>query len=150
VIKKRLRKVSAEAVRDAILGFTIANDVSAENIEGRDHHLLRSKGADSFCPMGPWIDTEYDPVDRLVEAFHNGTLIRSGRTSERIWDDVKILSWLSSWITLEAGDVVLTGTPPRLTPRRYLRDGDTFSARVEGLGQLTNTFRHVAAVGLNA
>ncbi len=140
VVKKTLRNVLPEQVRDGILGFTVANDVSAQNIAGRDHHLARSKGADTFCPFGPWIDTDYNPSDQLVEAFQNSDLIRRGRISERIWDDTQIVSWLSTWVTLEPWDVILTGTPPRVVPRCYLNEGDQFVARIEGLGTLTNTF----------
>lgn len=140
VIKRRLRHASLEEAEDGILGLTAANDISAENVDGRDHHLPRSKGADTFCPLGPWIDTAYDPSDRLVEALQNGQLIRRGRTSERVWTETQIVSWLSSWMTLEPWDVVLTGTPPRVGPRRYLADGDRFTVRIEGLAELTNVF----------
>jgi 2-keto-4-pentenoate hydratase/2-oxohepta-3-ene-1,7-dioic acid hydratase in catechol pathway len=140
VVKQRLRDASQQDVRGAVLGFTIANDTTVQNVDGRDHHLARSKCPDRFCPLGPWIDTEFDGDDAMVEAVQNGEVIRRGRTSEQIWRWPEQLSWISSWMTLEPWDVVLTGNPPDTVGMRYLGDGDTYTARVEGLGELTNTF----------
>jgi len=126
---------------NAIFGYTAANDVSAENIENRDHHLARSKAADTFCPLGPWIDTEYTPANRLIEGFQNGELIRRGNSDDRLWQDARIIKWLATWMTLEPWDVVLTGAPTRVVPRRYLKDGDEFVVRIDGLGELRNRFR---------
>jgi 2-keto-4-pentenoate hydratase/2-oxohepta-3-ene-1,7-dioic acid hydratase in catechol pathway len=140
VLRRRLRHASAETVREAVLGFTVANDPTVQNVEGRDHHLARSKCSDGFCPLGPWIDTEFDGDDALVEAVQNGEIIRRGRTSEQLWQWPRILEWLSGWMTLEPWDVVLTGNPPDTVGMRYVHHGDTYTARVEGLGELTNTF----------
>jgi len=125
----------------SIFGYTAANDVSADNIEGWDHHLARSKSADTFCPLGPWIDTEYSAASRFIEGLQNGELIRRGNSDDRLWQDARTLRWLSQWMTLEPWDVVLTGAPTRVVPRRYLNDGDQFVVRVEGLGELRNRFR---------
>lgn len=140
VIKDTLRDVPIERVKEGILGFTIGNDVTVENIEGRDHHLARSKCPDRFCPVGPWIDTDFDASDCLIEAVQNGEVIRQGRSSQQVWQWPRIISWLSSWITLEPWDVVLTGNPPDTVGMRYLSDGDIYTARIEGLGELTNRF----------
>lgn len=140
VIKDTMRNVSEERVRDCILGFTIGNDATVENVEGRDHHLARSKCPDTFCPLGPWIDTEFDASDCLIEAIQNGEVIRRGRSSQQVWQWPRIVSWLSTWITLEPWDVVLTGNPPDTVGMRFLQHGDTYTARVEGLGELTNRF----------
>ena len=140
VIKHRLRNASADQVADGILGFTIGNDVTVENIEGRDHHLARSKCPDSFCPLGPWIDTDFDATNCLIEAVQNGEVIRRARSSEQVWQWPRIVSWLSTWMTLEPWDVVLTGNPPDTVGMSYLNDGDTYTARIEGLGELTNRF----------
>jgi 2-keto-4-pentenoate hydratase/2-oxohepta-3-ene-1,7-dioic acid hydratase in catechol pathway len=126
---------------NSIFGYTAANDVSAENIEGWDHHLARSKAADTFCPLGPWIDTEYEPANRLIEGFQNEELIRRGNSDDRLWQDSRIVTWLSTWMTLEPWDVVLTGAPTRVVPRRYLKEGDEFVVRIAGLGELRNRFR---------
>jgi len=140
VIKKKIRNVALENVKEAILGFTIGNDATVENIEGRDHHLARSKCPDHFCPIGPWIDTDFDASDCLIEAVQNGEVIRRGRSSQQVWQWPKIISWLSTWITLDPWDVVLTGNPPDTVGMRFLSDGDTYTARIEGLGALTNLF----------
>jgi len=141
VVGKRLRNVNEAEARNGILGFTAANDVSADNIEDWDHHLARSKSADTFCPLGPWIDTEYSPLNRVIEGFQNGELIRRGNSDERIWRDTHAIAWLSTWMTLEPWDVLLTGAPTRVVPRRYLKEGDEFVVRVDGLGELRNRFR---------
>jgi len=125
----------------SIFGYTAANDVSADNIEGWDHHLARSKAADTFCPLGPWIDTEYSPANRLIEGLQNGDVIRRGNSDDRLWGDARAVEWLSRWMTLEPWDVVLTGAPVRVVPRRYLKPGDEFIVRIDGLGELRNRFR---------
>ena len=140
VLKRRLRHASQDEAREAVLGFTVANDTTVRNVDGRDHHLARSKCPDGFCPLGPWIDTDFDGDDAVVEAVQNGEVIRRGRTSDQIWRWPEQLSWISSWMTLEPWDVVLTGNPPDTVGMRYLGDGDTYTARVAGLGELTNTF----------
>lgn len=141
VIGRRLRRAAPEEAAAGILGYTAANDVSATNVEDRDHHLARSKAADDFCPLGPWIDTEFVPKGQTIEGFQNKELIRKGTLDQRLWGDAKVVSWLSGWMTLEPWDVILTGTPSRVVPRRYLRDGDEFLVRIDGLGELRNTFK---------
>jgi 2-keto-4-pentenoate hydratase/2-oxohepta-3-ene-1,7-dioic acid hydratase in catechol pathway len=140
VIRDRVRNASEDEARAAILGFTIGNDATVENVEHRDHHLARSKCPDSFCPLGPWIDTEFDASDCLIEAVQNGEVIRRARSSQQVWQWPKIVSWVSSWMTLEPWDVVLTGNPPDTVGMRFIEHGDTYTARVEGLGELTNRF----------
>ena len=140
VIKKRARNVSLEKVGEYVLGFTIGNDVTVDNVEGRDHHLARSKCPDNFCPIGPWIDTEFDASDCVIEAVQNGEIIRRGRSSEQIWQWPEIIAWLSTWITLNPWDVVLTGNPPDTVGMRFLGSNDTYTARIVGLGELTNKF----------
>lgn len=140
VIKHTLRQATVDQVKKGILGFTIGNDVTVENVEGRDHHLARSKCADSFCPLGPWIDTDFDASDCLIEAIQNEEVIRRARSSQQVWQWPRIVAWLSTWITLEPWDVVLTGNPPDTVGMRYVKHGDIYTARVEGLAELTNTF----------
>lgn len=140
VIGRRMRNVAEADVRPGILGFTIANDTTVENVEHRDHHLARSKCPDNFCAVGPWIDTEFDASDCVIEAVQNGEVIRRGRSSEQFWQWPKIVSWLSTWMTLEPGDLVLTGNPPDTVGMRFLGDGDEYTARISGLGELTNRF----------
>jgi 2-keto-4-pentenoate hydratase/2-oxohepta-3-ene-1,7-dioic acid hydratase in catechol pathway len=140
VIGKRLSKANATEAQDAILGYTIANDVSCENVNEWDHHLARSKGADTFCVLGPWIDTEYNPEGKQVRGYHNNVLIRDVFCQERLWKEPELLVWLSSWMTLEPGDVLLTGTPSRVIDRVYFKNNDIFTCEIEGLGKLSNSF----------
>lgn len=140
VIKRRLRNASTRDVAEGVLGFTIGNDATVENVDGRDHHLARSKCPDGFCPIGPWIDTEFDASDCLIEAVQNGEVIRRARSSQQFWQWPQILEEVSKWITLEPWDVVLTGNPPDTVGMRYLAHGDVYTARVHGLGELTNRF----------
>jgi 2-keto-4-pentenoate hydratase/2-oxohepta-3-ene-1,7-dioic acid hydratase in catechol pathway len=140
VLRHRLRDATETEVQRAILGFTIGNDATVENVEGRDHHLARSKCPDTFCPLGPWIDTDFDAADCVIEAVQNGEVIRRGRSSQQVWQWPQIVRWLSTWMTLEPWDVILTGNPPDTVGMRYLHHADVYTARVSGLGELTNRF----------
>ena len=140
VIREVPKNADENQVKRGILGFTIGNDATVENIEGRDHHLARSKCPDNFCPIGPWIDTDFDASDCLIEAIQNGEVIRRGKSSEQVWKWPRIISWLSTWITLKPWDVVLTGNPPDTVGMRYVQNGDIYTAKIEGLGELTNQF----------
>lgn len=140
VIGRTMKNVPVDRVRDYVLGFTIGNDTTVDSIDGRDHHLARAKCPDGFCALGPWIDTEYVPEGHTVEAIQNGEIIRRGALDEMFWTWDVVVSRLSQWITLEPWDVVLTGNPPDTVGMRFLGDGDVYTARVEGLGELTNTF----------
>jgi len=145
VIKNIPHNATHQEVINGIYGFTIGNDVTVENIEKRDHHLARSKCPDNFCPIGPWIDTEFDSSDCLIEAVQNDEVIRRGRSSEQFWKWPEILTWLSTWITLNPWDIVLTGNPPDIGGLKYIKHEDVFSANIEGLGELKNTF----LIGMN-
>lgn len=140
VIRNIPKDTSEKDAAKCIFGFTIGNDVTVENIESRDHHLARSKCPDNFCPLGPWIDTEFDASDCLIEAVQNGEVIRRGRSSDQFWKWPRIIAWLSTWMTLNPWDVVLTGSPPDTVGMRYVHDGDIYTARIKGLGELTNRF----------
>ena len=143
VIGKKISKATVEEAQSAIFGYTIGNDVSCENVFDWDHHLARSKGADTFCSLGPWIDTDFDPNDKYISGHHNDTLIREGYCQQRLWREPELLVWLSSWMTLEPGDVVLTGAPSRVCDRIYFKEGDHFTCTIEGLGELTNPFEFI-------
>jgi len=143
VIGKKLKNVeSVEIAHQGIFGYTIGNDVSASNVQGWDHHLARSKAADTFCSLGPWIDTDFDPQGKYIRGYHNGLLLRQGIASERLWAEPELIVWLSKWLTLEPGDVILTGAPTRVRNRIFLSNGDTFICEVEGLGRLENPFTY--------
>tara|TARA_B100001250_G_scaffold156721_1_gene134751 strand:+ start:165 stop:929 length:765 start_codon:yes stop_codon:yes gene_type:complete len=140
IIGKRLKDASAEEAQESIYGYSVANDVTAENIQGWDHHLARSKGCDTFCALGPWIETEFKPKDQVISGYHNKELIRKGLLGERIFKEPNILVELSKWITLEAGDVILTGAPNRVRDRIFFTNGDSYKCSIDGLGEITNTF----------
>jgi len=143
VIGQTLSKASTEEAIKAVFGYTIGNDISCENIHGWDHHLARSKGADTFCVLGPWIDTEYNPDGKRIRGFHNKILIRDGHCQERLSKEPELLVWLSSWMTLEPGDVILTGAPSRVRERIYFEEGDRFTCDIDGLGELSNPFKQL-------
>ena len=90
--------------------------------------------------LGPWIDTEFNPQGKCIRGYHNNTLIRKGLCDQRLWKEPELLVWLSSWITLEAGDVILTGAPGRITKRMFLNEGDQYTCQIDGLGTLSNPF----------
>lgn len=141
VIKKLTTpKVSASNVKDYILGYVPANDVSCDNVDERDHHLARSKSSDGFCPLGQYIDTDYDPRGKEILAHHNNTLLRKGNTDQMVWGPEKIIIWLSDWMTLYPGDVVITGTPSRVRDRMFLKDGDNYTVKIEGFPDLVTSF----------
>ncbi|TVP82014.1 MAG: FAA hydrolase family protein [Puniceicoccaceae bacterium] len=140
VIGTTCRNVSPRDAPDFILGHTIANDVTMSNCLGRDHHLARSKGWDTFCPLGPAIFTGLDTSSLEMSNSINGRLMQSSSTAKRILNDAEVVSFLSHVCTLEPGDVILTGTPAN-AENSVIRHGDRVSVSLEGLGTLTNTVR---------
>ena len=140
VIGKKMSRVSEIEAKSGIFGYTIGNDVSCDNIQDLDHHLARSKGADTFCALGPWIDTDFNPQKKYIRGYQNGELLRQGLATDRLFSEPGLLVWLSKWMTLEPGDVVLTGAPTRTRDRLFLGDGDEFTCEIDGLGRLENTY----------
>lgn len=141
VIKKRACEVSIDQVDEYVLGLTIGNDVTVENCDGRDHHLVRSKGADGFCPLGPWIETEFPRHSLRIRAIQDGECIREGWSHQQFWEWPEILTKISSWMTLEPYDVILTGNVPDTVGMRYLGANAVFDAEVTGIGSLRTVFR---------
>lgn len=135
VIGKRGRWIPPEEAADYILGYTIANDVTARDLQRRDGQWTRGKGFDTFCPVGPWIDTTFDPADALVTCRVNGDTRQMGSTREMIFRIPQLIAFISSVMTLEPGDLILTGTPAGVSP---LHDGDVVEVEIDGLGTLTN------------
>lgn len=124
-----------EDVRPYILGYTCLNDVTARDIQKAETLFDRAKGFDTFCPIGPHIETELDPADVLVETRVNGALRQSGRTSLMLYPVLYLVPWISRMMTLYPGDVIATGTPAGVGP---LVPGDTAEVSVEGIGILRN------------
>jgi 2-keto-4-pentenoate hydratase/2-oxohepta-3-ene-1,7-dioic acid hydratase in catechol pathway len=135
VIGRICRDVPVERVSEVIFGYTVANDVTARDLQEKDGQWTRAKGFDSFCPLGPWIETQFDPSDAEVRTELNGGVKQRGRTSLMLFDVPSIISHITSFMTLLPGDVVLTGTPSGVGP---MQPGDTVSVTIGGLGTLTN------------
>ncbi|WP_020500703.1 fumarylacetoacetate hydrolase family protein [Sciscionella marina] len=129
------KNVSASKARDALLGFTVANDVTARDHQKHDGQWTRAKGHDTFCPLGPWIDTAVDPADLPIHTEVDGERKQDSRTSLLIHDVGKVVEWISTVMTLLPGDVILTGTPAGVGP---ITSGQSVSVTVEGIGTLTN------------
>ncbi len=135
VIGRPAKDVPVELALHHVLGYTAANDVTARDQQRADVQFTRAKGYDSFCPIGPWIETLLDPSDLRITAEVNGKLRQEGRTSEMIHNVPSLIAFMSGVMTLLPGDVILTGTPAGVGP---LEEGDTVSVTVEGIGTLTN------------
>lgn len=138
VIGRPAKDVARENALDHVLGYTAANDVTARDQQRADVQFTRAKGYDSFCPIGPWIETVLDPSDLHITASVNGELRQDGRTGQMVHDVAALIAFASNVMTLLPGDVILTGTPAGVGP---LRDGDRVSVEVEGIGTLTNEVR---------
>ena len=135
VIGRLCREVPAGRVPEVIFGYTCANDVTARDLQAKDGQWARAKGFDTFCPLGPWIETELDPADLELSTLVNGEVRQRARTSLLLHDVTALVTFVSSVMTLLPGDVLLTGTPAGVGP---LEEGDQVSVRIEGIGTLTN------------
>ncbi len=138
VVGKRSRWLDLEGAKDAILGYTIANDVTARDLQRRDGQWTRGKGFDTFCPLGPWIETELDPADAVITCTVNGELRQMGSTRDMVFPVRQLVAYASSVMTLEPGDVLLTGTPAGVG---LLADGDELVTSIEGIGEIRNPVR---------
>ena len=135
VIGKRAVKVSTEDALSHIFGYTCANDVTARDLQKTDGQWGRAKGFDSFCPVGPWIVSDIDYGNLQVEGILNSSVIQSGNTKNMIFDVPFIISYISGVMTLEAGDLILTGTPAGIEP---MKPGDEIEVKIEQIGSLIN------------
>jgi 2-keto-4-pentenoate hydratase/2-oxohepta-3-ene-1,7-dioic acid hydratase in catechol pathway len=135
VIGRICRDVPAEKAADVIWGYTVGNDVTARDLQRSDVQFTRAKGFDSFCPLGPWVETELDVTDLRVQTFLNGDVKQDGTTSDMIFDVPTLVAHVSSVMTLLPGDVILTGTPEGVGPMDV---GDEVEVSISGIGTLTN------------
>lgn len=135
VIGKRGRNIIAESARDYVLGYTIGNDVTARDLQKSDGQWTRAKGFDTFCPFGPWIDTDFDPSDALITCRVNGQMRQLASTRDMVFGVGVLIAYISSVMTLEPGDLIFTGTPAGVSP---LKGGDTVEVEIDGLGLLSN------------
>ena len=135
VIGRICKEVPAAKAKDVIYGYTIANDVTARDLQKKDGQWSRAKGFDTFCPLGPWIETEFIPGDQKITATLNGEVKQSSVLSEMIFKIPQIIEFVTNVMTLLPGDVILTGTPAGIGP---MPAGASISVAIEGLGTLTN------------
>lgn len=135
IAKKLYQPVQDEDLRPYTLGYTALNDVSARDIQKADVQFTRGKGFDTFCPIGPLIETDADPSSLSLETYVNGKRKQSGHASGMIFSFDVIIRWISAVMTLEPGDVIATGTPPGVGP---LVAGDVVEVMVSGVGTLRN------------
>ncbi len=135
VISRRCKDVPAERFADVVLGYTCVNDVTARDLQSKDGQWTRAKGFDTFCPIGPWIETNLNPFSVRVESRLNGKVCQSESTSSMMHDVAKLVAYISRVMTLLPGDVIATGTPAGIGPMQV---GDTVEVEVEGIGVLVN------------
>ena len=139
VISKVSKNIDPENWRDHVAGYTICNDVSSRDLQFKDGQWARAKGIDTFCPLGPWMVTHFS----IAEASHrqivtrlDGREVQHGNTDQMVHTIPKLISYISSFMTLLPGDVILTGTPAGVGPMEL---GQRVEVEIEGIGTLTNT-----------
>ena len=138
VIGKRGRDIGAEEAKDYIFGYTVGLDITARDLQKADGQWTRGKGFDTFCPLGPWIDTGFDPSDAILTCKVNGQPRQMASTRDMVFSVNQIIAYISSVMTLEPGDILFTGTPSGVGP---LKDGDRVEAEIEDLGVLVATVK---------
>ena len=138
VIGKQARRVPQSAAAGYILGYTCANDVTARELQQRDGQWTRSKSFDTFCPLGPWVETEPPSPDTRVELLLNGEVRQSAPIADMIFSPLELVAFITSVMTLEPGDVILTGTPPGVGE---LVPGDEAVVKIAGVGELVSKVR---------
>ncbi|GAB3585751.1 fumarylacetoacetate hydrolase family protein [Calidifontibacter terrae] len=137
IIGRMCRDVSPKEAAESIFGYTVSNDVTARDLQKADGQWARAKGFDTFCPLGPWIETDLDVSDLRVQTRLNGEIVQDGRTADMIHDIPALISYASQAFTLLPGDVILTGTPEGVGP---VQPGQRVEVEIEGIGTLGNPF----------
>jgi 2-keto-4-pentenoate hydratase/2-oxohepta-3-ene-1,7-dioic acid hydratase in catechol pathway len=135
VVGRLARNVKAERAGAHVLGYTCANDVTLRDLQKTDDQWARAKGFDGSCPLGPWIETDLDPTDVRVETRLNGEIRQAGQTSDLAFGVATLIEYITSFMTMLPGDVLLTGTPEGVGP---LTPGDVVEVEVDGVGTLSN------------
>jgi 2-keto-4-pentenoate hydratase/2-oxohepta-3-ene-1,7-dioic acid hydratase in catechol pathway len=135
VIAQTARNVPYEQAQNYILGYTCLNDVTARDLQQKDGQWTRAKGFDTFCPIGPWIETDIDASDLGISLLLNGKIKQESRTSNLIFNTFRLVEFISHVMTLMPGDVIATGTTSGIGP---MKQGDTVEVRVEAIGSLIN------------
>jgi 2-keto-4-pentenoate hydratase/2-oxohepta-3-ene-1,7-dioic acid hydratase in catechol pathway len=135
VIGRICKDVPKEKINDVIFGYTLANDVTCRELQKKDGQWARAKGFDTFCPLGPWIETDFVPGNQRITTTVDGEVKQDGMLSDMIFKVADIVNFVSSVMTLLPGDVIITGTPAGIGP---MPEKSTVAVSIEGLGQLTN------------
>ena len=136
VIRKRARNVPAAEAASVVLGYTCANDISNRDLQLKDKQFTRAKSFDTYKPMGPWIETELNPDVQSIRLLQNGVVRQDSTTADMIFPVSFIIEFVSSIMTLEPGDVIITGTPSGVGP---MKSGDRIKVEISGIGTLENT-----------
>ncbi|MBN1871852.1 MAG: fumarylacetoacetate hydrolase family protein [Candidatus Omnitrophica bacterium] len=135
VIKKRARNISTDEADDYILGYTCLNDITARDLQKKDTQWTRAKSFDTFCPIGPFIESDIDASSLKIELLLNGRVRQSSNTSNMVFGCKKLIAYISHIMTLEKYDVIATGTPAGVGE---LKHGDRVEVRIEKVGSLVN------------
>lgn len=135
VIGKLAKNVAKEDFAEYVWGYTIANDVTARDLQFTDLQWARSKAFDTFCPLGPWIETEFIHEDQLIESRINGEVRQKTHVSDMVFSPADIVSFVSQNVTLLPGDVIITGSPAGIS---RIDSGDVIECEIEGIGTLIN------------
>ena len=138
VIGRTARKISRDDALSYVFGYTCVNDVTARDLQRKDVQFTRGKSFDTFCPVGPWIETEIDPRNTTVETRLNGEVKQKGNTADMAFSVSFLISYISEIMTLYPGDLIATGTPAGVS---RMKDGDTVEIEVGGIGVLKNPVR---------
>jgi 2-keto-4-pentenoate hydratase/2-oxohepta-3-ene-1,7-dioic acid hydratase in catechol pathway len=137
VIGRLCKDVPEDKVADVVYGYTCANDVTARDLQDKDVQWARSKGFDTFCPVGPWIQTDLDVTDLAITTRLDGETVQQSRTSLMVHPVAKLVAYVSAMMTLLPGDLLLTGTPAGIGP---VKQGQRVEVEIEGIGVLSNPF----------
>jgi len=140
VIKKKAKNIAQDNAHDYILGYTCFNDVTARDLQKRDVQWTRAKSFDTFCPVGPFIETDIDPSNVGVRLYKNGILRQASNTKDIIFSPHKLLSFISRIMLLLPGDIIATGTPKGVGPMRV---GDAVEVAIDGIGSLRNRVKKI-------
>lgn len=135
IIGKRCKHVAEADAQDVIFGYAVANDVTARDLQKLEDQWTRAKGCDTFGPIGPWVDTEFNPSNRRIRTLVNDELRQDSNTDLMVYSIGRVIAHITAGITLEAGDLILTGTPAGIGP---VQPGDVMTVEVEGLGSISN------------
>ena len=138
VIGRRVRNVTPAAAARYIFGYTAAQDISDRTIQNSESQWARAKSFDTFTPLGPYVETKLDPSNLTIQLFQNGQLRQNSNTNQLIFDCHKLVSFISTNMTLLPGDVIVTGTPSGVGP---IQSGDRLEVRIQGLAPLVNTVK---------